>query len=176
MKLSLIAAALVAVSPGLIAAQTGQSTQSVGERTTVAGCVQRAQRNGSLGGTVVGTTAAPNTADDEANSSAMVNAFLLTDATPVVAGVADRPANTASADTGTPGTTGTSGRVEPTTYGLQGRESELERHQGARIEVTGTVEPPASSGRGTGGAATASGVKRLKVESFKILAEHCAAK
>ena len=105
MKLSLIAAALVAVSPGLIAAQTGQSTQSVGERTTVAGCVQRAQRNGSLGGTVVGTTAAPNTADDEANSSAMVNAFLLTDATRVVAGVADRPANTARADTGTPGTT-----------------------------------------------------------------------
>ena len=52
---------------------------------------------------------------------------------------------------------------------------ELERHQGARLQVTGTIIPPASSGRGTGGAATETGIKRIEVESFKILADHCTA-
>jgi hypothetical protein len=136
---------------------------------TVTGCLQRAQRNGSVGGTVVGTSAAPNTADDEANSGAMVDAFLLTDAT---VGSGASTASPASS-TASPSATGTAGRAEPTTFGLQGQEPELERHQGARVEVTGTVIPPATSGRGTGGAATAAGAKRLKVESYKVVAEKC---
>jgi hypothetical protein len=142
-----------------------------GEKVTVAGCLQRAQRTGSVGGTVVGTSASPNTADDEANSSAMVDAFLLTEAAPS-ASVTDQ-GSTAAATQPQATTAGTSGRTELTTYGLKGREAELERHQGARLEVIGTVMPPASSGRGTGGAATAAGAKRIAVESFKVLAESC---
>jgi hypothetical protein len=171
MKLSLIAAGLIAIGPSLVSAQSAQP--ATGEHVTVAGCVQRAQRNGSLGGTVLGTSAAPNTADDEANSGSMVNGFLLTEATPVVAGSPD--SNTSARAETTPAATGTSGRVEPTTFGLRGREAELERHQGARLQVTGTIIPPASSGRGTGGAATETGIKRIEVESFKILADHCTA-
>src|SRR6478735_3888722 len=164
MKLSFLIALAVAAAAALPAAQT----PSEGEKITVSGCLQRAQRNGSVGGTIVGTSASPNTADDEANSSALVDAFLLTEATPVTAGVAE-PSSASRADSGQTGSTGTSGRVERTTFGLVGRESEIERHQGARLQVTGTIMPASSSGRGTGGAATAAGAKRLQVESFKIL-------
>jgi len=165
----LVIGALALCSSGSIIAQSAPAT---GDKVTVAGCVQRAQRNGSVGGTIVGTSASPNTADDEANSSALVDAFLLTEATPVTAGVAE-PSSASRADGGQAGSTGTSGRVERTTFGLVGRESEIERHQGARLQVTGTIMPASSSGRGTGGAATAAGAKRLQVESFKILAEKC---
>jgi hypothetical protein len=162
----------------VIGAQAPQTTN--GEKLTVTGCLQRAQRNGSVGGTVVGTSASPNTADDEANSGALVNAFLLTDATVGTASGTTSGGNAAgssapASSTATPAATGTAGRAEPTTFGLQGQEAELERHQGARVEVTGTVIPPATSGRGTGGAATASGAKRLKVESYKVVAEKCTA-
>ncbi len=168
MKLS-IAIAVAAMLGTALIAQTPQT----GDKVTFAGCLQRAQRNGSVGGTVVGTSASPNTADDEANSGVLVDAFLLSEAVPVVGGVVP-DASTASGTSGS-GTsvTGTSGRSEITSFGLTGREAELERHQGARVQVTGTVIPPATSGRGTGGAATASGVKRIQVESFKILAEKC---
>jgi hypothetical protein len=172
MKLSFYIALAVAAASALPAAQTPQQ----GEKVTVAGCLQRAQRNGSVGGTILGTSASPNTADDEANSSAIVDAFLLAEATPMVGGVPDQPsATTAGAASRADTATGTAGRSELTTYGLQGREDELGRHQGARLQVTGTLMPPATSGRGTGGSATASGAKRLRVESFKILAEKCQA-
>jgi hypothetical protein len=172
MKLSFVTVLAFSLGTTLIAAQAPQA----GEKVTVAGCLQRAQRNGSVGGTVVGTSASPNTADDEANSGAMVDAYLLSEATPVVAGIAQPPTTGSTADQanghGTTAT-GTSGKSDITSFGLSGRETELERHQGARLQVTGTIMPPLSSGRGTGGSATASGVKRIKVESFKILAEKC---
>ena len=155
MKLSFVSLFAVVLGATLVFAQTPQD----GDKVTVSGCLQRAQRNGSAGGTVVGTSASPNTAGDEANSSALVDAFLLSAATPVVGGV--------------PQATGTSGTADITTFGLSGREAELERHQGARVQVTGKVVPPATSGRGTGGTATATGVTRIEVESFKILADKC---
>jgi hypothetical protein len=154
MKLSFVSLFAVVLATTLSA----QAPQD-GDKVTVAGCLQRAQRTGSVGGTVVGTSASPNTAADEANSSALVDAYLLSQATPVVGGA--------------PQATGTSGTAQITTFGLSGREAELERHLGARLQVTGKVVPPATSGRGAGGAATATGVKRIEVESFKILAEKC---
>lgn len=145
--------------------------QSLSDRVTVAGCLQRAQLNGSVGGTAVGTSSSPSTADDDANSGVMLDRFLLAQARPVVAGVV--PAEPSGTSASAVGTSGSATREEPTSYALSGREPELERHQGARLQVTGSLMPPASSGRGTGGSATASGVKRLKVESFKVLAETC---
>ena len=164
MKLSFASLFVVVLGTSLLSAQAPQ----IGDKVTVAGCLQRAERNGSAGGTVVGTSASPNTAGVEANSGALVDAFLLSEATPVVAGAPQAPADA----TGTTAT-GTSGKTDITTFGLSGREAELERHQGARLQVTGTVVPPATSGRGTGNAATATGVKRIEVESFKILADKC---
>jgi len=171
MKLSVTAPLAVVLGTALLSAQAPQE----GVKVTVAGCLQRAQRTGSVGGTVVGTSASPNTAPIEANSGALVDAFLLTEATPVVAGAPQAPAAGSTAGTTGNTATGTSGKTEITTFGLSGREDELERHQDARLQVTGTVMPAASSGRGTGDAATASGAKRIQVESFKILAEKCQA-
>jgi len=138
------------------------------EQITASGCLQRAQRNGSVGGTVVGTSASPDRADDEANSGEMVEKFLHSSATPV-------------AGSGTPAATnsrspiGTSGRAEPTSFGLEGHEAELGRHTGARVEVTGVLIPPASSGRGSGGAATEAGTRRIRVASFKVVNDRCEA-
>ncbi|MBS1818316.1 MAG: hypothetical protein JSU08_10325 [Acidobacteria bacterium] len=161
MKLSLLGLAIAACTTGVLA----QTPGATAERITVVGCLDRAQRNGSLGGTVVGTSAAPNTADDEANSGVMVDAFLLHEAHRVTGDQVDARPST--------GAVGTSGRETMATFGLKGREAELERHQGARLQVTGTVMPPVTSGRGSGGAATAAGSQRLQVESFKVLAERC---
>ena len=170
MKLSFVSLSAVLLGTALLFAQAPQN----GEKITVAGCLQRAQLNGSVGGTIVGTSASPNTAPQEANSGLLVDAFLLSEATPVVAGVPQPPGVTSSSGSSAEtAATGTSGKADITTYGLSGREAELERHQGARLEVTGIVEPPVTSRRGTADPATASGAKRLKVESFKILADKC---
>jgi hypothetical protein len=171
MKLSFVSLLAVVLGSALLFAQAPQT----GEKITVAGCLQRAQRNGSVGGTIVGTSASPNTAGVEANSGAMVDAFLLSEATPVVAGVPQSSAAGSTADAAATTATGTSGKADITTFGLSGREAELERHQGARLQVTGTVVPAATSGRGTGDAATATGAKRIEVESFKVLADKCQA-
>jgi hypothetical protein len=148
---------------------------AIGESVTVSGCLERAQLDGSAGGTVVGTSASPSTADTDASSGLLVDAYMLTDATPVATDTdkaSDR--TTASSTTGTDTTAGTTGRVgTPTAYGLVGHEAELSSHTGARVEVTGPVVAPATSGRGSGGAATASGVKRVRVASFKVLGERC---
>jgi len=170
MKLSFVSLSAIVLGTALLSAQTPQN----GEKVTVAGCLQRAQRNGSIGGTIVGTSASPNTAAQEANSGALVDAYLLSEAKPVVPGVTPASGATASTSNGTTAT-GTSGKADITTYGLSGREDELSRHPGARLEVTGTIEPAVTSGRGTGDQATAAGAKRIKVESFKILADKCQA-
>jgi len=166
MKLNNGCIAALVMTTALVAPAAAQAPQD-GEHVTVSGCLQRAQRDGSGGGTVVGTTAPPNVADREANSSEIVDAFLLADASPIGKGSATGGASADAAATGTSGRT-------PTSFGLQGREAELERYTGARVEVTGTVIAPATSGRGTGGAATAAGARRLRVESFKVVAEKCA--
>jgi hypothetical protein len=170
-------AACVLVGLGTIAAVTAQQPAD-GQTVNVTGCLQRAQRDGSAGGTVVGTSASPATADDDANSGALVDAYLLTEATPTASASTTTGAATGSAaSNGTTGTTatGTTG-TRPTAYGLVGHEAELSEHTGARIEVTGTVVPPATSGHGAGGAAAASGVKRVRVTSMKVLADSCSAK
>lgn len=169
MKLIGCSVALV-VTAALVAPGAAQTPED-GARMTVSGCLQRAQKDGSIGGTVVGTTAPPNVADREANSSEMVEAFLLAYATPVGARDA-QPQPAAGADARPTGTAG----EEPTSFGLQGREAELEKHTGARVEVTGTVVPATSSERGSGGAATAAGTKRLRVESFKVVDASCSAR
>jgi hypothetical protein len=165
MKLSVCFALAALTAGGIQAAAQDRGVVKADESITATGCLQRAQRTGSAGGTVVGTSAPPDRADDEANSSEMVDKFLLASAVPVPA------AGTPRADASSP--TGTSGTVQPTSFGLEGHEADLEQHNGARVEVSGVIIPPASSGQGTGGAATASGVKRIRVASFKVLAAKC---
>ena len=131
---------------------------------TVRGCVAPAQRDGSMEARSTGTTATPATAPDEANSGEFVNAYLLNDATLVTGGRAD-----AAASTGTYVS-------KPTSYTLQGLETELVKHKGHRVEIVGTVLQPTKSGRGAGNKATAEGIQRVKVSSVKMIGTNCAAK
>src|SRR5437870_4213536 len=70
------ALAMCGMSVGITAAQQRPSTPD-GTAVLVAGCVERAERNGSLGGTIVGTSATPGTAPREANSGEVLDVFLL---------------------------------------------------------------------------------------------------
>ena len=99
----------------------------------------------------------------------MVNAFLLTEALPARAD--GTPEATPGA--GNTAATGTSGRVSATSYGLVGHEGELGGHTGARVAVTGSGDPGCHVGPRDGGAAAATGVKRLRVASFTVLADRC---
>jgi hypothetical protein len=135
-----------AQAPG--AAATGQSG---GTKVSIEGCIQRAQRDGSVGGTGLGTTSSPNTADRDANSSETLDVFQLTDAERMP---------TDSAETGR------------TSYGLDGNVQELGKHTGHRVQVTGTIAPPRSAGEGTSSAAKA-GISRIRVEAVKTISAEC---
>jgi hypothetical protein len=119
----------------------------------VRGCVERAQRDGSLSVSAAGTTATPNTAPAEANSGEMVNAFHLKDATPV-------------------GDTAATGRTE---YALQGSASELAKHVGHQVEIAGALMPSVADLQADK-SKPAEGIRRLQVTGVKMVASKCAAK
>jgi hypothetical protein len=129
-------------------------------RVTVSGCVERAQRNGSLAGTDVATTASPNTAPTEANSGELVNRFVLTDAAPGDA--SGRPQ--------------TSAAQPPARFALEGHEPELANYVAQRVQVVGRLAAPRSSGKGGTQAGLASGASRIDVESVKSIAPACKAR
>ena len=154
----------------------GAQTQSVpptpssgasGSTITVAGCVENAVADGSLGGTPLGTSATPSNAGAVANAMPPVDGFLLTgarpaDASPVGTTGAAAPARDADAS-----------KEELKTYALEGKRDELAAHKGHRVEITGTLAPPASSGANDAARAFKTGVQRLRVETIKMTAESC---
>jgi hypothetical protein len=159
MKLRVVTLLLVALPAAVIA----QDTASQQEKIVVTGCVERAHRNGSLGGTPVGTSAvSPNTADDDANGQAPVDRYLLTGAT-VRKG--------AESTTGTAGAAGASSNLRA--FALKGRDAELREHNGQRVEVSGTVSPSPKATLPADRASIASGVEQLTVETVKVVSASC---
>jgi hypothetical protein len=120
-------------------------------KISVEGCVERAQRNGSVGGTGLGTTSSPNTAARDANSSETLDVFQLSNAQPQ------------------PGDAASTGR---TTYALDGQEQELGKHTGHRVQVTGMLAPPRAAATSTA-AATAAGIRRIRVDAIKMVSSTC---
>jgi hypothetical protein len=158
MKLHVITAFLLALSAPVFAQDTAAPQPG---KLVVTGCIERARRNGSLAGTPVGTSAvSPNTADDEANSQAPVDRYLLTGATVH----RDRSGSAAQATTTPPNLT---------SYALQGRDAELREHTGQRVEITGSVSPSPKETLPRDRAELASGVERLNVESLKVIGASC---
>jgi hypothetical protein len=152
---SRLVAMIVAGSAALVSA-AARTPDSSG-RVTVTGCVERAQRNGSLAGTDVGTTASPNTAPSAANSGELLNRFLLTDAAAGDASAkSDRPA-----------------AQPPARYALEGHEQELANYVAQRVQITGRLATPRSSGQGGTQHGLASGVDRIDVETVKSIARDC---
>jgi hypothetical protein len=161
--------ALVAFVPVALAAQRpDRAPEPTQPNVIVTGCVERAERNGSVGGTPVGTTAqSPNTADDEANSQEPVDRFLLT-------GAVVNPAAGGSGAS-TQATRGPQTAQELKAFALHGHEAELRSHAGHRVQVTGVLEPPRQPTRTRAEAASASGVQRLRVQSVRMIKASCAA-
>jgi hypothetical protein len=158
------AAAFVLMLAVTCTASAQTAPPSPNQTVTVRGCVAPAQRDGSQEARSAGNTpVTPQAAPDEANSGEFVNAYLLNDATLVTGGRPD-----AAASTGTYVS-------KPTSYTLQGLESEMAKHKGHRVEIVGTVQQPTKSGRGPGNKATAEGIQRVKVSSVKMIGNSCAA-
>lgn len=131
---------------------TASAQKPAGEEVSVRGCVERAQRDGTLGATATGRTATPNTAPTEANSGEMTGAFTLKDATPV-----SEKANT--------------GRTE---YVLQGHGAELANHVGHRVEIVGNLLPSVAEMQADK-AKPAEGIRRVQVTAIKMIAAKCSA-
>jgi hypothetical protein len=159
---STAAAAFVLTFAATCTASAQTAPPSPNTTVTIRGCVAPAQRDGSQEARSTATTATPATAPDEANSGEFVNAYLLNDAT-LVGGRADAPAS------------GGTYVSKPTSYTLQGLESELAKHTGHRVEVVGTVQQATKAGRGAGNKATAEGIQLVNVSSVKMIGPTCTA-
>lgn len=95
-------------------------------------------------------------------------AFILANAT-MGAAKPDTPGGAAA--------TGTTG-VRATRYTLVGKSDDVSKHEGHRVEITGTIAPAAPSPSGapsaqSGAQAAASAAQRLQVESIKMVAAEC---
>jgi hypothetical protein len=167
----------VALSTATIGAQTQAvpptpSAGASGAAVRVVGCVENAVADGSLGGTPLGTSATPANAGAVANAQPRIDGFLLTGARPAEAapvgtsGAADAAARGHDA-----------AKDELKTYALEGNREELAAHKGHRVEVSGTLAPPVSSGANAPASREfQTGVQRLRVQAIKMLAESCQAK
>jgi hypothetical protein len=131
-----------------LAAQDGRQSNTSPSAVTVVGCLQRADRSGSLEGSRPGTAAAPEQAGIQANANEPAPGFLLTDATPLPG----MPRPRESAGAGTQGAVGTSGsrddgtaakseKSEKTSYVVEGNADQLTPLLGQRVELTGAVAP-----------------------------------
>jgi hypothetical protein len=141
-----------------------------GSTITVAGCVENAVADGSLGGTPLGTSATPSNAGVVANVMPPIDGFLLTGARPASAS----PVGTTGATAPATARDGDAAKEELKTYALEGNRDELAAHKGHRVEITGMLAPPASSGASDPVAREfKTGVQRLRVQTIKMTAESC---
>jgi hypothetical protein len=176
----------VAVSGLALGAQTQSvpptpSPAASSSTITVVGCVEEAVADGSLGGTPLGTSATPADAGRVANVQPRVDGFVLTGARPASAGAV----GTAGSGSNAPGAAATTGAADASkeelkTYALEGDRNELAPHKGHRVEITGAVAPPASSGvnrpAGRADDPFQTGVQRLRVQAVKMVAATCETK
>ena len=140
------------------------SSGAPGSTVTVVGCIENAVADGSLGGTPLGTSATPASAGAVANAQPPVDGYLLTGARPA----APSPVGTTGADSKE------SSKEELRTYALEGDRNELAAHKGHRVEITGTLAPPASSDANAPASREfQTGVQRLRVQAMKMTSETC---
>jgi hypothetical protein len=141
-----------------ISAQTPATAQKAS--IAVTGCVAPAQRDGSLGNKSTLTPPTPENAAIEANNPEPTGRFMLLEAVPV-----NPPAEQPTPDKTT--------KQASTSYALRGREQELTKHVGHRVEITGALMPPAAAKLPSKTAATAEGIRAVQVETVKMLGTNC---
>jgi hypothetical protein len=154
-----LAASLAAQTPPPTSAQSPQSRPNASpDSVTVTGCVQ-APSTSSATSSPAGAAATPS--------------YILADATIG----SDRPTSTGTSGTAATAP-GSSSSMKPS-YTLDGSDSDLKKHVGHKVEVTGTIDSASAGNRPTsttGTAAQASNAPRLKVASIKMIAADCSAK
>ena len=104
----------------------------------------------------------PENAATEANNPEPTGRFMLLDADPVAT---TPPVAQTTAEKST--------KPARTAYALRGREQELAKHVGHRVEITGALMPPAAAKLPAKTAATAEGIRAVQVESVKMLGTNC---
>jgi len=181
-KWATIAVAIAVSGVVSAAAHSGAQERPSGtsDEITVTGCVRDAA--GMSGATSSTTTATTSTTGSPASTT--VESYVLANATPGSSDAAAR-SQTATTTTGTTGTTGSSAAAVGTTYALEGHESDLKKHVGHRIEVTGTTSPKSdkdattststttSAGTTTGKADGSAIGTRLRVSSIRMISADC---
>jgi len=146
------------------------SSGAPGSTITVVGCIENAVADGSIGGTPLGTSATPANAGVVANAQPPVDGYLLTGARPA----APSAVGTTGAADAKPADRKESSKEELKTYALEGDRNELAAHKGHRVEITGTLAPPVSSGANAPASREfQTGVQRLRVQALKMTAESC---
>jgi len=157
-------------------AQTGQSTSSPTTQTpsqraanqvTVTGCIQPSMPAGVSGATGTSGTSGASMAGEVA--------FTLTHAMPAStsssSSASSEPASRPEMPTGTSGSSSASSGV---TYRLKADSTQLSKHVGHKVEITGTLDESAHpSGSAISGGGTTSAAPELKVEQIKMIAASC---
>jgi hypothetical protein len=197
------AGALVFTLAASLAGQDARQPNTSPSTITVVGCLQRADRSGSLEGARPGTAATPEQAGIQANANEPAAGFLLTDATPLPG----KPDPSRPAGSGTQGAVGTSGsrderpaaKSEKTSYVVDGNADQLMPLLGQRVELTGALAPdgrdaldPKNATRtgtppaaapdgdlaqsGTREGAFATGISRVRAWSVKSVGTDCSPK
>ena len=174
-RLSCAVLGCVAVSTLTIGAQTQPVTPAPaagapGSTITVVGCVQNAVADGSVAGTPLGTSATPANAGAVANAQPPVDGYLLTGARPADAA----PVGTSGASAAATANDKETSKDALKTYALEGNRDEFAAHKGHRVEISGTLAPPVSSGANApANREFQTGVQRLRVQAIKMTAESC---
>jgi hypothetical protein len=124
----------------------GGEKQAKDQNVTVTGCIQ----NGSQSPSSPAGTSGSSTSAGSATSSASADQFVL-------ANITGAPASLSGVD-----------RVT-----LSGKDSDLKKHVGHKVQITGKLENPTSSPTASSTAGTSGSSGTLKVSSVKMLAESC---
>jgi hypothetical protein len=182
----IVAFVAVAFTGATLAAQTSgtPSSQSSSGTITLTGCLQKGSASGGTTGTS-GTGSTSSTSGTSSSSSSSGGQFVLTNAQ-MGSGSSSR-----SSSSGTSGTAGagssSSSASSGSRYILEGQESELTKHVGEKVEITGTLasgssssSPSATSSAGTSGTSASgsasmpsSSGQKVKVQSVTTVASSC---
>jgi hypothetical protein len=153
MSFALAAIALLVVSGAAASAQTPATKP--GTPLVAVGCINRGQQSGSLASTPGAPPATPETAPILANTAEPTNTFVLAGA---------HPPQPEEPTAGKP-------KAPLATYRLEGDAREFEKHNGHRMEVTGTIDVRTGPEKPE----TKSNIAVLRVQSMKMVSAECPA-
>jgi hypothetical protein len=184
----------VVLTSATLAAQTSgsPSSQSQSGTVTLTGCLQKGSQSGTAGTSGTGSTSGSATSSPSSSSSGreqfiLTNAQMGSSSRSSASGTSGSATGSSTAGTSTSGTSGSASSASSgSRYILDGQESELTKHVGEKVEITGTLasaggaasggaSSSGTSGTATGGTSSTSSAsgQRVRVQSVKTVASTC---